>query len=88
MLVIAGLAPPIYAGTAAWKAGCLPSVLLAWFLLVVVPLGAMMIALPLTKSQPKRETIIAVQGALAIIGYLLSIPLSMIIIGLSSLRLR
>jgi hypothetical protein len=83
LLVIAGSAAPIYAGCEGWKVGCLFRIVLIWSWLVAGPLLAMG---PLSRwmdTENARDRVIAILGAIAVIGYLCSILLSMIIIGLA-----
>jgi hypothetical protein len=83
MLVIAGLAPPLYVGCEGWKVGCLPMIFLVWVFLVVAPLCLMILMGSRASDETAREHAIGLFGALAIVGYLFSIFISMIGIGLS-----
>jgi hypothetical protein len=88
MLVITGLAAPLYAGTEGWKAGCLVAVVLIWGVLVASPLGLLVIMGSTASSETAKEKWVGLTGALAIVGYFIAIFASVLVIGVSSLRLR
>jgi hypothetical protein len=81
LLIVAGSAPPIYAVCEGWKVGCLVQIVVVWSCLVAAPLMIMGSFSRWTTSEDARDRAIAAPGAIAIIGYLGSILLSMIIIG-------
>ncbi len=83
LLVIAGLAPAIYAGTEGWKAGCLLQVLVVWTLIAGVPLLLLWLLRPVATSVDPMDKNYGVIVVFAIISYGVSILMSIIIIGMS-----
>jgi hypothetical protein len=81
LLLVAGSVAPIDSGCEGWKVGCLAPILLVWAGLVAAPLLVMGSFSRWTTTEDARDRVIAGFGAITIIGYLCSIPLSMIIIG-------
>jgi FtsH-binding integral membrane protein len=83
MLIIAGLAAPIYAATEGWKVGCLPQLVPVWGVLVAVPLVLMVIIGSMAASETAKEKWSSLFGALAIVGYFLACLATACIIGVS-----
>jgi hypothetical protein len=59
------------------KAGCLGRVMFVWGALVAAPLFMMWLVLARVKTGTAREQVIALFGAIAVVGYALAIPVSM-----------
>ena len=82
LLLVAASAPPSYAGCEAWKVGCLIQIALIWSGLVAAPLLMMGLLYRMTSSEDRRDRVIGGFGSIAAVGYLCSIILSVIIIGI------
>jgi hypothetical protein len=73
-------AAPIWTLCEGVKAGCATPAALAWGALVALPLVLMCLVLTLVRKEPTRERVIALFGAVAIMGYVLAIPISFVLI--------
>jgi hypothetical protein len=76
-VLIALSAAPIWMLCEGGKAGCFAQVMLVWGALVVVPLFVMCLGLARVKTEARRDRVIALFGAIAIVGYVIAIPVSM-----------
>jgi hypothetical protein len=75
---IALSAAPIWMLCEGAKAGCFADVMLVWDALVVVPLFLMCLGLARAKVEALRDRVIAIFGAIAIVGYVVAIPISLV----------
>ena len=81
---IALSAAPIWMLCEGTKAGCAGGVMLVWDVLVAAPLLLMCLVLAWVRKERTRERVIALLGAIAIVGYAIAIPASVGVIGLYS----
>jgi hypothetical protein len=79
-ILIVLIAPPIWTLCEAAKAGSVVPVALVWGALVAAPLVLMCLVLTSVRKKPTRERVIALFGAVAIMGYVLAIPISFVLI--------
>jgi hypothetical protein len=75
-VVVALSAVPIGLLCQGARAGCLVEVMLVWGVLVAAPLSVMGVGLSRSETEASRDQVVAVFGAIAIVGYILAIPAS------------
>jgi hypothetical protein len=81
-VLVAVAAAPIWVLDAGIKYGCPYRVLRVWGALVAVPLLLMGLVLPCIRTEPARKRVLALFGAIVIVGYLIAIPGSLLAIGI------
>jgi hypothetical protein len=72
---------PMWAITAGAKTGCMQPIVGIWSVLVFIPVGLMGVAWRLSGSEPLREQLVALLAAIAIVGYLIALFVSLLVIG-------
>jgi hypothetical protein len=80
-VVVAVTAAPLWVLRVGVKYGCPDRVMFVWGVLVVVPLLLMGLALLWIRREPAREQVLALFGAIVIVGYAMAIPGSLLAIG-------
>ena len=74
---------PIWALTAGANAGCMLPIVCVWSVLVFIPFGLMMgIAMGSESSESFMEKLVALLGAIAIVGYMFALFLTFVTIGI------
>ncbi len=81
---IALSAAPIWMLCEGARAGCFAQVMVVWDALVIVPLFLMCLGMARVKAEALRDRVIAIFGAIAIVGYIIAIPASRAAIDLCS----
>jgi hypothetical protein len=74
---IALSAAPVWMLCEGAKAGCFAAVMVVWDSLVVVPLFIMCLSLARVKTEAIRDQVVAIFGAIAIVGYVIAVPVSL-----------
>ncbi len=80
-VVVAVAAAPIWTLKAGVIYGCPDRVMFVWGVLVAVPLLMMGLVWPWVRRKPARDQVLALLGALVIVGYAIAIPGSLLAIG-------
>ncbi len=81
-ILIAFFTGPIWALASAAKVGCLLPVIGTWSALVAIPIGLMAVAWVSAEPESMREKLLALFGAIAIVGYPIALLLTMFEIGI------
>jgi hypothetical protein len=73
---------PLWTLRAGVAYGCPERVMSVWGVLAAVPLLLLGLGWVLVRSEPQRDQVLALVGAIAIVGYAIAIPGSLVAIGL------
>jgi hypothetical protein len=80
-VVVAVAAAPLWTLRTAVRYGCADRVIAVWGVLVAIPVLLLGLGTLLAGRAARREPVVALLGAIAIVGYAISIPASLLAIG-------